>query len=419
MRICLINNLYPPHAKGGAERVVSEEAQALKALGHDICVITAVPLPDDGDASVKFSDEDGIRVYRFYPLNLFFYGELVRHGSLVRSIWHLWDLVNPFTARTVREILKRERPDVVHTHNLKGIGFGTASAIRRLGIRHVHTFHDVQLAVPSGLIIKGEEHGPLIDGVPARLYARLVKLVVGSPDVVIAPSRFLLKFYEERGFCPRSHKVFLTNPSPTPTLVPRVASGETRFLFLGQIEAHKGIIELIETFKELLADGTKARLEFIGDGSLRERAAAAAGKERNIVFYGRRNPAQFPALFAEADWSVLNTLCYENAPYIVPESFSYGVPILVADIGGAAELVKNGHNGYQFTAGDKIALLTALRAAVAARPRWAEFSSACLRFAELHDARHHAERLVEIYKNKDAGLAHEGPVVPIRYRPRP
>jgi glycosyltransferase involved in cell wall biosynthesis len=419
MRICLINNLYPPHARSGAERVVHEEAKALKALGHDVCVITAVPLAADGDASVKTAEDEGVRVYRFYPLNLFFFGELVRHGSLVRSIWHLWDLVNPFTARTVREILERERPDIVHTHNLKGLGFGTVSAIRRLGIRHVHTFHDVQLAVPSGLIIKGAEHGPLIDGTPAKLYAWLVKRIIGSPDVVISPSRFLLRFYEQHGFCHRSQKIFLTNPAPVPVTVPRIAADETRFLFLGQIEAHKGIIELIEAFKELLAEGVRARLEFVGEGSLREWAAAAAGKERNIVFYGRRNPEQFPALFAEADWTILNTLCYENAPYIVPESFSFGVPILVADIGGAAELVQNGHNGFKFTAGDQEALLTALRAAVGSGPRWSEFSSACLKFVELHDAEHHAQRLVEIYKNKDSGLAHEGPVVPIRYRPRP
>lgn len=170
MRICLINNLYPPHAKGGAERVVNEEAKALKALGHDVCVITAVPLPSNGDASVSLTDENGVRVYRFHPLNLFFYGELSRYGNLIRSLWHLWDLVNPFTTRTVRDILKRERPDVVHTHNLKGIGFGVVSAIRRLRLRHVHTFHDVQLAVPSGLIIKGQEHGPLIDGTPAGVY---------------------------------------------------------------------------------------------------------------------------------------------------------------------------------------------------------------------------------------------------------
>ena len=409
MRICLINNLYPPHAKGGAERVVNEEARALKALGHDVCVVTAIPLPDNGDAGVQFSEDDGIRVYRFHPLNLFFYGELGRHGVLVRSIWHLWDLVNPFTAQT----------EVVHTHNLKGLGFSVAPLIRRLGLRHVHTFHDVQLAVPSGLIIKGQEHGALIDGFPARLYARLVRRIIGSPDVVISPSRFLLRFYEERGFCPRSQKVLLSNPAPAIAPAPRVPSDETRFLFLGQIEAHKGILELIAAFKELLAGGVKARLEIVGDGSLKEAAARAVGKERNIVFYGKRNLGQFGTLFAETDWTVVPSLCYENAPTVVPESFVCGVPVLAAEIGGAAELVRNGHNGFRFAADDPAALLEALRQAVAARPHWAEFSAAARRSAELHESRRHAERLVEIYQKRDRGFAHEGPVMPIRYRTKP
>lgn len=418
MRICLISNLYPPHAKGGAERVASEEARALKALGHDVCVITARPLPDDGAAGVELFDEAGIRIYRFHPINLFFYGELGRHGALVRALWHLWDLLNPHVGRVVRDILLKEKPDIVHTHNLKGLGYSIVPVIRKLGFRHVHTLHDVQLAVPSGLIIKGQEHGPLIDGLPARLYAAVVRRTFGSPDVVISPSRFLLRFYEERGFFPRSQKVLLSNPAPVVKLAPRVSATETRFLFLGQVEAHKGVIELIGAFKDLIDGGADARLEIVGDGALKEAAAAAAGKERRIVFYGKRKPEQFAGLFAGIDWVVLPSLCYENAPTVVPESFAYGVPVLAADIGGAAERVREGYNGYKFAAGDTAALLAVLKKAVAERESWAEMSANARRSAELHDSRRHAERLVEIYRHRDAGLAHEGRVQPIHYRPK-
>ena len=39
---------------------------------------------------------------------------------------------------TVKRILDVEKPDVIHTHNLKGIGY-LIFTVRRLRIRHVHT----------------------------------------------------------------------------------------------------------------------------------------------------------------------------------------------------------------------------------------------------------------------------------------
>lgn len=420
MRVCLITNLYPPFAKGGAERVVSEEARELRRQGHDVSVITSMPLPESGDPSVQTSVEDGVRVHRFYPMNLFNYGEIGRHRAPVRAVWHLLDLINPHTAKVVERLLRQDRPDVVHTHNLKGVGYGALSAIRKLKLRHVHTLHDVQLAVPSGLLIKG--HEAEAEGPAHALYAAVMRKIIGSPDVIVSPSRFLLRFYEKHGFFPASQTVLLANPAPCVTAAAHVTADETRFLFLGQIEEHKGVVGLVKVLKKLMSDDVAARLEIVGVGTAMEEAVAVAGKERRIAFFGKKNPAQFAAMFANADFTVVPSLCYENAPTVVLESFAYGVPVIAADIGGAAELIKDGVNGFRFEAGNAKALAAVLRRAChVARERrglrdgWSSLASGAARSAGPLTIDRHVERLACIYAGTDHALARHELVVPIRH----
>ncbi len=419
MRICFVTNLYPPYGRGGAERVVEEEARALRALGHDVSIVTACPVREDGSIEPRMTVENGVRVYRFYPFNLFFYGEIGRHSAPARLFWHVRDAVNGHAARVVERILRQERPHIVHTHNIKGIGFRVPSVIRKLGIRHVHTLHDVQLVAPSGLILKGKERGFGVTDPLSRAFASVARASFASPDIVISPSRFLLRFHEERGFFPRSQKILLPNPAPAATPAKHATSSETRFLFLGQVETHKGILLMIEAFRRLVKDRPKVRLDIVGAGAGMEEARRAAGKDLRISFYGKKNTAQFADMFSKADYTVVPSLCYENAPTVIVESFAFGVPVIVAAIGGAAELVQTGENGYVFEAGNVGALVAALKKACDEKGAWPSLSRAALRSSELLISPRHAARLEALYDGRDPALEEREPIVPIRYAPKP
>ncbi len=43
MKICIINNLYPPFARGGAEQVVKKTIDNLLTRGHRVVLITSTP----------------------------------------------------------------------------------------------------------------------------------------------------------------------------------------------------------------------------------------------------------------------------------------------------------------------------------------------------------------------------------------
>jgi len=57
---------------------------------------------------------------------------------------------------------------------------------------------------------------------------------------------------------------------------------------------------------------------------------------------------------------VVPSLCYENSPGVIYDSFKYGTPVIASAIGGIPELVQEGVNGYTFMPGNKISLLNKL-----------------------------------------------------------
>ena len=78
----------------------------------------------------------------------------------------------------VKSILKKEKPDVVMTHNLKGVGYLIPKVIKGMGLKYVHTLHDIQLIHPSGLMIHGREQQ--INSIFAKLYVSVCRWLFGS-----------------------------------------------------------------------------------------------------------------------------------------------------------------------------------------------------------------------------------------------
>ena len=369
MKICLINNLYPPHARGGAEQVVYKTVQGLLEAGHEVVVITTVP---EGPHVWR---EGRLTIYRVVPKNLFFYTAAHQHSFLTRALWHLIDMFHAGVARTVAEILRQEKPEVVHTHNLMGVSFLVPRIIRELGIRHLHTVHDVQLVEPSGIILKAKENSWRYRGLPTRAYTAIMRRLMGSPDVVISPSQFLLDFYEKRGFFPGAKRVVLRNPV-TMSLKHATASGRgpdqggkntktlkqnfineshgVNFLYLGQIEEHKGVVFLVNVFRSFGND--QAVLHIVGAGSQFERVKEMASVVNTIIVHGKVDRDKLPELFAETDVLIVPSLCYENSPTVIFEAFSFGVPVLASRVEGVAELIREGENGLTFETGNEASL---------------------------------------------------------------
>lgn len=357
MKIGIVTNLYPPYARGGAEQVVVRTVEELSEMHHDVFVITSGP-----KRKGKIVDKDPTateRIYRFYPRNIYFILDDYKYFWFIRLFWHIMDAFSSFSARHVAEVVQDENPDVMVTHNLKGIGLRIPRAIQRAGVPHVHVVHDLQLIYPSGLLYSGKEKISLFVKPFYAVYQAICRHRMGKPDLVIFPSNYLKEMYMRHGFFKNSDVRVMPNPAPRFTPEERTGrrAGPLRLLFVGQLEWHKGITFLLEEFQKLEID---AQLIIAGEGTYAAAVNKAASKDKRIIYLGFISLEQLVNCFGIADAVIVPSLCYENSPTVIYESLTAGVPVIASNIGGVGELVEDGKNGFLFKPGSKSGFVRAL-----------------------------------------------------------
>lgn len=358
MKIGILSNLYPPHARGGAEQLARRIAHELHVRGHEVFIISSQPF--SGKASLVNRRQSGLTTnYRFFPLNLYHLLNDYKHPFFLRALWHLIDMWNPFSGWKIRKILHNEQPDVIITHNLKGLGMSVLKEVRRRGIRHIHTLHDVQYAIPSGLLICGQEESFLNRSFLQTWYENQMKKLLGSPDIVLSPSVFLKEFYEQKGFFPDSTVELLPNPAPKFAQVHRrpYDASVLRIMFASQLEKHKGTKFLLDVLNEF---DRSFELHVAGEGTLAEYVDGWAKRDKRLRYHGFVSLENLRNLFEISDVVVAPSLCYEGSPTIIYEALQAGVPVIASDIGGVGELVEDGKNGVLITPGDPQSLRDAL-----------------------------------------------------------
>ncbi len=403
MKIGIISNLYPPFVRGGAEIVAAMQAETLKQNWQHVFVISSRPKYSTGaeiglrrpDLFSIVSDEvNEVLVYRFRPGNIYYYLNDFQYPALVRLLWHLLDTFNIFSYRKVKKILKAEKPEVVLTHNLMGLGFLLPGLLRKLKIKHIHVLHDLQLITPSGLIIKNKENAWEHKFFRGLAYVAVLKRLWASPAVVISPSRYLLDTYTKEGFFPLSQKIVLPNPIKNLTRVVKNISPNLELLYLGQVNKAKGVLALLKIFREI--SRPDIRLHIVGLGQDLSEAKRLAQGDQRIIFHGWLQHSTLQPLLNKTDVLVVPSLCYENSPTVIYEALSLGLPVLVANIGGAAELIREDYNGWIFPAGDFMALKNKIIALLEQKEKLPLLADNCRESVRPYQLDNYGQKLLEI-----------------------
>lgn len=384
MKICLMNNLYKPYARGGAEKVTEMTARGLQKQGHEVFIITARPRKRRSIEAQK----DELRVYRIWSPNLIFYGNLSKLAAPLRIFWHFLDMFNIAAAWKVRRIIRQEKPDAVFLHNLKGLSYLTPKFLKKENL--VLIPHDVQLAVPSGVVFYPHPNLSLarwgITGGSAifeKLYVHINQFLFDDIKKVIFPSKWLLDFYIERDFFKKARKAVLHNPTivepealsdgpealvgpeaPWALRAQRARSTALRaqhrpqpqinLLFVGQLEKSKGILFLINVLKDFRFQISDLRFNLIivGDGSKREDVQKLIDGDERFEYLGKLDGNNLQKVYQEADYTIVPSLTQENCPTVILESIVHGTPVIASRIGGIPELVRHNESGLLFNAGD-------------------------------------------------------------------
>ncbi|KTT30352.1 glycosyltransferase family 4 protein [Pseudomonas rhizoryzae] len=354
MKLLFLNSFYPPHVGGGAELILQRSVEGFQQRGHEVCVLVTGPA-----AGLVQEQVNGVRVYRAGLKNLYWPLTQQRPGPLARFGWHFRDQYNKSMRTPLREVLQRERPDLVVCHNLSGWSVSAWDEIRASGTPLVQVLHDMYLLCPKNTLFKKGQSCQKLCGSCAAL-RRPHAAHSAQVDAVVGVSRYLLETIRDKGYFQGVPAQVIHNSSLIDgnheARPPSPAGNPLRFGYLGTLSENKGVGWLIEQFQRLSLNAT---LTIAGKGQLayEEQLKAMADPSR-VSFVGYQRPQDF---FNSIDVFVVPSLWAEPFGMVAVEACAFQKPVIASRMGGLPEIVRDGVNGLLCNPADRDSLGRALQ----------------------------------------------------------
>lgn len=337
MKILLVHNDYGKYS--GEESVVDQMAVMWAEHGHQV-VQLRMSTADSRDSLV---------------------GKM--HGFLA-------GMYSPKGVRTMRRILKEERPDVVNVHNL--YPFISPAALfecKKAGIPVVMTVHNFRLICPTGLFMR--------DGKPCELclvrgnewgcvrynceYSLLKSVGYAARNAVARYSGAYRKCVDrfacitgfqrqkliQAGF--DAGKIVVI-PNSVPCSPSFRAMLGNYIAYVGRLSYEKGYDLLIEVARR------HPDIQFRFAGA--KRMPGEVEMPKNVRFMGYLKGKELSDFIQDARFLVIPSRCYEGFPMAILEAAQFGKPAVGPNHGGFTEIVGDGDAaiGRLFTPGDVDAL---------------------------------------------------------------
>jgi glycosyltransferase involved in cell wall biosynthesis len=326
---------------GGPALHVAYLSAGLRDRGYETTLVAGTLARGEGSMSFV-AEEAGV--------------EVVQLPQLHREISVAYDALS--VARLVR-LIREHRPHILHTHTAKAGAVGRLAAVLARDARPpivLHTFH--------GHVLHGY-FGPAQEAVFRQVEQSLARattrLVAVSPEVRddlvglgIAPAeqfavvRLGVELGDRTGAGGEGRARF------------RRLFGipEERFVigWIGRMTAVKRLPDVLEAFRRVRDRGIDATLCLVGAGPDRdevERLASRLGLMRHCLFVGyQRDVAPYYAFFD----AFLLPSANEGTPVVAIEALAAGVPVVATAVGGVADVVEDGVDGFLAEPGDVEAL---------------------------------------------------------------
>jgi glycosyltransferase involved in cell wall biosynthesis len=376
MRVLFLTHSYPRTPGDAAGAFLLHLAIALRGEGVDVSVIAPA-----GDRLPATEVLEGIPVHRFrYAPRRFqrlaytgYMADEVRR-SFSAKLALLGFLGSEFAsgARIRREF----QPDLVHAHWWFPGGLVGTWVARLADLPLVTTMHGTDVRLARG----------------TTLARPLFRHVLTHSRAVTTVSEWLAT--ETRTIVPQIKPVVAPMPVATDIFSPGNHRREASLLFVGRLNAQKGIEALLEAVAAMRAS---VSLDVVGDGpaasSLRARAGEL-GIAARVRWHGSMPQPRLPEFYRDATALVVPSLG-EGFGMVAVEAQLCETPVVAFDSGGLSDSIDHGRTGYLVPPGDVAALARQLDDVIA-DPARAEVGkagrqSALARFAPESAARRYAQ----------------------------
>ena len=263
------------------------------------------------------------------------------------------------------------------------------------------------LRLPLTLHLHAGEYPTFYRDLP-RTGQRVVRWMFQAADCVIVLGESWRGFAEATlGVDPRRVEV-LHNGIPDPlksgvrevTRSVELEAGPLRLLFVGKLDARKGVGDLLQALADSGIAGGNWQLDVVGQGDSRPwhdlaRKLDIAGQ---VNFAGWLGHVELTELYRSADVFVLPSYA-EGLSIALLEAMAFRLAIVTTAVGAHEEVIENGVNGLVVCAGDVPALSAALGRLLGNRTDREDFGRrARASFVERFELNEWTDRLLEIYQ---------------------
>jgi glycosyltransferase involved in cell wall biosynthesis len=247
------------------------------------------------------------------------------------------------------KLIKREKYDIVHTHETKA-SFITKLAAWLAGCKYIiYGLHGVTFNDP-------------MSNLKRKFYIALEKYTIGVSDIIVSVSEDVMYHYHKNNIGKKiPYKVvrsgielsdFFAKAQLTEEQKGQVkkelglSSGDIVITNVGRFSFSKAQRYTIESFAVLKKEFPALKLVFVGEGELLEECKQLAKKldiASSVVFAGYRgNVAEILAI---TDLFMFTSL-REGLPRVTVEASLMKVPIVAFEVEGIREVITNEHSGY-------------------------------------------------------------------------
>lgn len=225
----------------------------------------------------------------------------------------------------------------------------------------------------------------IVNGLLPRM-AGLQPFQLPCVDVAIANSRYTLARCESSGVARSCVCIYNGIPAPSGTAPePPPIPAEPQLLFVGRVVEQKGLHIALEALSILKTrDGLTPRLTLIGARDSEylthlKTLAAEQGLSPQLDIRGWVARGELDALYAQFSIFVHPHIASEAFGLTNVEAMRQGLVVITSDLGGPAEIVVHGRNGFLIPPGDATALADCIKALLQDRPLMARLRERALR----------------------------------------
>ena len=333
MKILVLSHEFPP-VGGGGGRVAQDIAIGLAARGHEIRVLTA-----HLDGLTLVETVEGVQVERI-PL---------KRKNAFRAEFAEMARYDLAAFQAGLKIIREWRPDLIHAHFAVPAGAAAFALSKLTGVPYLLTIHlgDVPGAVPE----KTDRWFKWIFPFTPSIWSSAAKVVAVSEFT----RQIALRHYDV------PVEVIPNGVELAALPVHQPSGGIPRLVFAGRFMEQKNPEHLVQALSRL--QDLPWACTMLGDGPLLEsvrETVAGSGLTSRFSLPGWVTTEQVLNQFARSDILVLPSRS-EGLSVVGVQALGMGLAMVLSNIGGNLELVRDGENGFLFPVGDADMLTDQLR----------------------------------------------------------